>query len=83
MLTSRIQELMTKGYALSNKFRFGQWNQEEFETWVNECYEIIAACKTEPYFPCFPDHRNVEEIVMILMVTTRKISHGEIQYQGL
>ena len=83
MLTSQVQELMTQGYALSNKFHFGQWNQGEFEAWVNECYDIIAACEPELYFPLFPDHRHIEEIVLILMVTSRKISHGEIEYQGL
>ena len=83
MLTSRVQELMTRGYSLSNKFYFGQWNQDEFEAWVEACYSLISACKPEPYFPCFPDHRHIEEIVMILMVTSRKILKGEIEYQGL
>jgi len=83
MLSSRVQELMTKGYALSNKFRFRQWNEDEFEKWIDSCYDIIAACKPEPYFPCFPDYRHIEEIAMILMHTLRKISKGEIEYQGL
>jgi len=83
MLSSRIHELMTQGYALSNKFRFGEWNQGEFEAWVEECYDIVAACKPEPYFPCSPTVGHIEEIVSILMVTSRKIFHGEIEYQGL
>ena len=83
MITSHIQGLMTGGYSLSNKLRFGELRQGEFETWVNECYDIISACKPEPYFPCFPDYGHIEEIVMILMFTLRKIVHGEIEYQGL
>ena len=83
MLASRIQELMTQGYALSNKLRFGELRQVEFETWVNECYDIISACKPEPCFPSLPDHRHIEEIVMILMHTLHRILRGEIEYQGL
>jgi len=83
MFTSHIQGLMTRGHSLSNKLRFGELRQGEFETWVNECYDIIAACKPEPYFPCLPNHRHIEEIVMILMHTLHRILRGEIEYQGL
>jgi len=83
MLSSRIHELMTQGYALSSKYYFGQWNQSEFEGWVEECYDIVAACTPEPEFPYFPDHRNIEEIVLILMHTLHRILRGETKYQGL
>jgi hypothetical protein len=83
MLTSRVQELMTQGYALSNKFHFGQLNEDEFQPWVEACYDIIAACKPEPCFPSLPNHRHIEEIVMILMHTLHRILRGEIEYQGL
>ena len=54
MFTSHIQGLMTRGHSLSNKLRFGELRQGEFETWVNECYDIVSACKPEPEFPYFP-----------------------------
>ena len=83
MFTSHIQGLMTRGHSLSNKLRFGELRQGEFETWVNECYDIISACKPEPAFRAFPDYGHIEEIVMILMHTLRNIVQGEIEYQGL
>ena len=83
MLALRIQELMIQGHALSNKFYFGQWNQGEFEAWVEACYSLISACKPEPYFPCFPDHRHIEEIVFLLQKVLGEISRGQIEYMGI
>ena len=76
MYSIRFQELMTKGYALSNKFHFGQWNEDEFQAWVEDCYDIVAACKPEPCFPSLPDHRHIEEIVMFAHAHTTQDVKG-------
>ena len=83
MYSIRFQELMTKGYTLANKLYFGEFNECEFQRWVQDCQHLLANCEPEPPFPYFPNVNHIEEIVMILMFTLRKIVHGEVEYQGL
>ena len=84
MFTSRFQELMTEGYALSNKLYFNEFDPDEFHQWINDCKRILAKCEPEPDgFPWFPDHRHIEEIVMLLSKTSSRISRGEITYIGI
>ena len=81
---SRFQELMTRGFALSNKRYFREWNQYEFEAWIEDCQSLLSSCEPEPDgFPWCPDHRHIEEIVMLLSATSSRISKGEITYVGL
>jgi len=80
---ARFQELMTQGFSISNKIHFKEFDQHEFEAWVEACYSLIGACKPEPYFPCFPDHRHIEEIVFLLQKVLGEISRGQIEYVGI
>ena len=83
MYSTRFQELMTQGYSLSNKWYFKEWNQHEFDEWIEDCKNILSSCEPEPYFPWFPEPTHIEEIVMLLGRTRSKISKGEITYVGL
>ena len=84
MYSSRFQELMTEGYALSNKLYFKEFNQHEFNKWIDDCELLLAKCEPEPDgFPWCPDPRHIEEIVMLLSETSSKISKGEITYIGI
>jgi len=83
MYQSKIQDLMTKGFSLSNKWHFKEWSDAEFDAWVQDCETLLAYCEPEPRFPWFPDERHIEEIVAILGETRRKISNREITYSGL
>jgi len=84
MYHSRFQELMTKGYALSNKLYFKEFDSHEFDKWINDCKRLLAKCAPEPDgFPWFPSPRHIEEIVMLLAKTSRNISRGQIEYTGL
>jgi hypothetical protein len=74
---------MTQGFALSNKWNFRQWNQSEFEAWINDCRSLLSLCEPEPHFPYFPDHRHIEEIVMLLGAMSAKISRGQVDYMGI
>ena len=75
---------MTKGYALANKWDFKEFDQHEFEAWVQDCISLLSRCEPEPHgFPWCPDHRNIEEIVMLLQRVSGKISRGDITYTGL
>lgn len=79
----KFQELMTKGFSLSNKWYFREWNQREFEDWIEGCRSLLSYCDPEPMLPWYPDQRHIEEIVAILGETRHKISRGEIEYTGL
>ncbi|MGB6068799.1 MAG: hypothetical protein WBG50_28650 [Desulfomonilaceae bacterium] len=79
----KFQELMTKGFSLSNKWYFREWNQREFDGWIEDCKDILSCCEPEPELPWFTGPQHIEEIVMTLGETRRKISHGEIEYTGL
>ena len=83
MYSIRFQELMTKGHALANKLYFGEFNESEFQRWVQDCQHLLANCEPEPYFPCFPDHRHIEEIVFLLQKVLGEISRGQIEYVGI
>ena len=84
MYYSRFQELMTQGYSLANKLYFKEFNQHEFDRWIDDCKRLLAQCEPEPDgFPWFPDHRHIEEIVMLLAETSSRISRGQVQYLGL
>jgi len=75
---------MTRGFSLSNKLHFRQWNQHEFDEWIEDCQRLLSSCEPEPDgFPWFPDHRHIEEIVMLLGKTRSRISRGEITYVGI
>jgi hypothetical protein len=83
MYHSRFQELMTEGYALSNKLHFGEWNPDEFEAWIKDCQSLLSCCEPEPYFPSCPDRRHIEEIVFLLLKVSGEIVRGHIQYMGV
>ncbi len=84
MSSTRFQQLMTTGYALANKRYFKEWIQSEFDQWIEDCQSLLSSCEPEPHgFPWFPDHRHIEEIVMLLAKTSSKISRGQIEYTGL
>ena len=83
MYSIRFQELMTKGHALANKLYFGEFNESEFQRWVQDCQHLLANCEPEPYFPCFPDHRHIEDIVSLLQKVLGEISRGQIEYMGI
>jgi len=84
MYSTRFQELKTRGFSLSNKRHFRQWNQYEFDEWIDECRSLLSCCEPEPDgFPWCPDPRHIEEIVMMLSATERKISRGQIEYTGI
>jgi len=84
MYYSRSQELMTTGYALSNKIYLKELDPHEFDQWINDCRRLLAQRDPEPEgFPWFPDHRHIEEIVMLLAKTSSRISKGEITYIGI
>jgi hypothetical protein len=75
---------MTTGYALVNKLYFEEFDESEFDAWIEDCHKILSACKPEPEgFPWSPDHRHIEEIVMLLSKTSSRISRGEIEYMGV
>ena len=74
---------MTAGFSLSNKFYFGEWNPDEFKQWIEDCQTLLSYCEPEPHFPCFPDRRHIEEIVMLLQKVSSEISRGNIRYVGL
>ncbi len=80
---SRFQELITEGYALSNKLHFGEWNPNEFDAWIKDCQSLLSSCEPEPYFPSCPDHRHIEEVVFLLLKVSGEISRGNIRYVGL
>lgn len=83
-MTARFQQLMAVGFSLSNKWHFKQWDQDEFEDWLQDCRSLLALCEPEPDgFPWCPDHRNIEEIVFFLQKVGSDISKGHIQYMGL
>ncbi len=83
MFPSRFHELMTRGFSLSNKRYFREWNQYEFDEWIAACRRLLSCCEPEPPFPWFPDHRHIEEVVMLLAKTSSRISKGEITYIGI
>jgi hypothetical protein len=80
---SRFQELMTEGYALSNKLHFGEWNPDEFDAWINNCQSLLSCCEPEPYFPSCPGPRHIEEVVFLLLKVSGEIVRGHIQYMGV
>jgi hypothetical protein len=80
---ARFQELMTEGYALSNKLHFGEWNPNEFDQWIEDCQSLLSCCEPEPHFPSSPDHRHIEEVVFLLLKVSGEISRGSIRYVGL
>ncbi len=84
MYYSRFQELMTTGYALSNKIYFKEFDPHEFDQWIEDCQRLLSSCEPEPEgFPWFPSPRHIEEIVMLLAKTGSRISRGEITYIGI
>lgn len=80
---ARFQELMTTGYALSNKLHFGEWNSDEFEQWIEDCENLLSSCEPEPHFLLNPDPRHIEEIVFLLLKVSGEILRGHIQYMGV
>ncbi|MGB6068408.1 MAG: hypothetical protein WBG50_26660 [Desulfomonilaceae bacterium] len=83
MYHSQFQELMTTGYALANRWYFKEFNESEFEAWIDECQSLLSSCEPEPYFPSCPDHRHIEEIVMLLQKVSSEISRGQVEYLGI
>jgi len=84
MITPRFQELMTEGWGLANKLYFKELDPHEFDQWVENCKSLLSRCEPEPQgFPWCPDHRHIEEIVMLLHNVSSEISKGKIQYTGL
>lgn len=83
MVTSRFQELMTQGYALSNKLYFGEFDESEFEQWIDDCDSLLSSCEPEPHFPLNHDPRHIEEIVFLLLKVLGEISRGEVEYLGI
>ncbi len=83
MITPRFQELMTRGYVLTNKIYFRELGPHEFDQWIRECRHLLSRCEPEPYFPWFPDHRHIEEIVFLLQKVWGQISRGQVEYMGL
>ena len=83
MITLRFRQLMTEGYGFANKWYFKEFNESEFQNWVQDCRNLLSRCEPEPYFPRFPDHGDIEEIVFLLAMTSSRISKGKIEYIGL
>ncbi len=84
MYSTRFHELMTRGFSLSNKIYFKEFDQHEFNQWIDDCKRLLAKCEPEPEgFPWFPDLRHIEEVVMLLAKTSSRISKGEITYIGI
>ena len=84
MFTSRFGTLMTEGYALANKIYFKEFDEYEFNQWINDCELLLAKCEPEPDgFPWCPNPRHIEEIVMLLAKTSSKISRGQTEYTGV
>ena len=83
MYHSQFQELMTTGYALANKLYFREFDESEFDQWIEDCQSLLSCCEPEPYFPSCPDHRHIEEIVMLLQKVSSEISSGEVEYLGI
>jgi len=73
---------MTQGYTLASKWYFKEFDESEFDRWVSDCENLLSRCEPEPYFPWFPDHRHIEEIVMLLHKVQGQILRREIQYMG-
>ena len=75
---------MTQGFALANKLSFKEFDQHEFQAWIEDCESLLSCCEPEPAgFPWCPDSRHIEEIVMLLSATRSRISRGEVHYTGL
>ncbi len=84
MYHSRFQELMTTGYALSNKLYFKEFDQHEFSQWIGDCERLLANCEPEPQgFPWCPDTRHIEEIVMLLQKVSGEILRGQVAVMGI
>jgi hypothetical protein len=83
MITSRFRELMVRGFSLSNKISFKEFNESEFDRWIEDCQNLLSACEPEPYFPIFPDRRHIEEIVFLLQKVSGEILRGHTQYTGI
>ena len=84
MYHARFQALMTTGYALANKLYFEEFDESEFDQWIEDCQTLLSSCEPEPDgFPLCPTIGHIEEVVMLLSATWSKISRGEIQYTGL
>ena len=83
MYSIRFQELMTKGYALANKLYFGEFNECEFQRWVQDCQHLLANCEPEPPFSYFPNVNHIEEIVMLLHKVSGEILRGQVEYVGI
>jgi hypothetical protein len=79
----KFQDLMTRGFSLSNKLYYKELSQSEFDKWTQECKDILSCCEPEPGFPWYPRPENIEEIVMTLGQIRSKISRGEIEYTSL
>jgi hypothetical protein len=83
MYDARIRDLMTRGYALANKWYFKEFNTNEFDKWIDDCKSLLSCCDPEPNFPDFPTVSHVEEIVMLLGRMSAKIARGEVEYLGI
>ena len=83
MYSARFQDLMTEGYSLSNKLYFKEFDESEFEAWIEDCQSLLSCCEPEPYFPSCPDPRHIEEIVFLLLKVSDEILRGHIQYMGV
>ncbi len=83
MISPGFRELMTQGYALSNKMYFGEWNPDEFDQWIRDCRRLLSRCEPEPHLPWFPDPMHIEEIVMLLYKVSGEISRGKVEYLGV
>lgn len=80
---SRFQELMTTGYALANKLYFEEFDESEFDQWIEDCQSLLSCCEPEPHFPLNRDPRHIEEIVFLLLKVSGEILKGHIQYMGV
>jgi len=80
---ARFQNLINQGFSIANKWYFKEFDESEFEAWIEACRDLLSDCEPEPAFPWFPNVQHIEEIVMLLSETRHKIFRRETYYMGL
>ena len=48
---ARFQELMTTGYALANKLYFKEFDESEFERWIEDCQSLLVILRAGAILP--------------------------------
>lgn len=80
---SRFQELMTQGFSIANKLYFKEFDESEFDQWIEDCQSLLSSCEPEPDgFPLCPTIGHIEEIVMLLQKVSGEILRGRVAYMG-